>query len=87
MLRNIGLGRTSLVTMNALGERMRFDPARHTSDGRPVFGPHSSIATQAACGAVGGRFVPHLFGWMVHVNAFLADSGAVWGDPHGGAGH
>lgn len=134
--------------MNALGERMRFDPARPTSllykkdatgkymlvgamyddapdtpldeldrrvplsyvhwhrhvnwclpprgapqrwrdstDGRPVFGPHSPIATQAACDTVGGRFVPHLFGWMVHVNAFLADSAAVWGDPHGGTGH
>jgi hypothetical protein len=60
---------------------------REMTDGRPVFGPKSPIATAAECTAVGGRFIPHIFGWMVHVNAFLDDSGAVWSDPHGGAGH
>jgi hypothetical protein len=60
---------------------------REMTDGHPVFGPKSPIATEAACTAVGGRFIPHLFGWMVHVNAFLDDSSAVWGDAHGGAGH
>lgn len=57
---------------------------RASKDGHPVFGPKSPIATADACAAVGGRFVPHLFGWMVHVNAFLDDSAAVWGDAHGG---
>jgi hypothetical protein len=57
---------------------------REMKDGHPVFGPKSPIATAEACAAVGGRFVPHLFGWMIHVNAFLDDSAAVWGDAHGG---
>jgi hypothetical protein len=52
---------------------------RDRRDGRPVFGPKSPIATQAACVAVGGRFVPHLFGWMVHVMAFEGgDPAAIW---------
>lgn len=49
-------------------------------DGKPVFGPKSPIAAQSACDAVGGRFVPHLFGWMVHANVFASDDPAViWG--------
>jgi len=56
---------------------------RDTLAGRPVFGPKSTIATPNACAAVGGRFLPRLFGWMVHVMAFAGD------DPHviWGAGH
>lgn len=54
---------------------------RETKDGQPVFGPKSSIATEAACAAVGGRFRPRLFGWMLHVMAF-AD-----GDPWAAEGH
>ena len=63
-----------------LGRRDRW---RETREGRPLFGPKSSIATAAACSAVGGRFLPHIFGWMVHVMAFAGD------DPHvvWGAGH
>lgn len=41
-----------------------------TRDGEPVFGSKSAITTEAACEAVGGKFVPRLFGWMVHVEAF-----------------
>lgn len=41
-----------------------------TKDGQPVFGPKSPIATKEACDAVGGRFRPRIFGWMVHVMAF-----------------
>jgi len=64
----------------SLGGRERW---RETREGRPVFGPKSSIATAQACTAVGGRFVPRIFGWMVHVMAFAGD------DPHviWGAGH
>ncbi len=55
---------------------------RETKDGHPVFGPRSPIATAAACAAVGGRFVPRLFGWMVHVNAFVSDDPKViWQGP------
>ena len=31
------------------------------------FGLRGSIATQEACDAAGGRFMPTVFGWMVHV--------------------
>ncbi len=31
------------------------------------FGLKGSIATQQACDAAGGRFMPSVFGWMVHV--------------------
>lgn len=48
--------------------------------GVPVFGPRSPIATAEACAAVNGRFLPRIFGWMVHVNAFADDPGAVWGE-------
>ncbi len=41
-----------------------------TRDGKPLFGPQSPIATREACDAVGGHFVPRLFGWMVHVEPF-----------------
>ena len=44
-----------------------------TKNGQPVFGPKSPIATADACEAVGGRFRPRLFGWMVHVMAFSGD--------------
>ena len=46
---------------------------RETKNGQPVFGPKSPIATADACEAVGGRFRPRLFGWMVHVMAFSGD--------------
>ncbi len=51
-----------------------------TKDGQPVFGPKSPIATQEACDAVGGRFRPRLFGWMVHVMAFA--EGDPWNAGH-----
>jgi len=61
------------------GQRARWAEMR---DGEPVFGPKSAIATREACDAVGGRFIPHLFGWMVHVQAFASDDPAViWSHP------
>ncbi len=39
-----------------------------------------AIETPEACTAAGGLFVPQLFGWMTHVNAFEGESrDAVWG--------
>lgn len=59
------------------GELARWNEQR---DGKPLFGPKSPIATESACTAVGGRFVPHLFGWMVHANVFASDDPTVvWG--------
>jgi hypothetical protein len=47
----------------------RDQPARwrERQNGKPLFGPKGTITTQAACEAAGGTFLPHLFGWMVHV--------------------
>jgi len=57
------------------------------SDGKPLFGPKGTITTQEACDAAGGRFIPQLFGWMIHVNPWAADPADVWGThEHGGAG-
>jgi len=50
---------------------------RDSTAGHPVFGPQSPIATAEACAAVGGRFLPRIFGWMVHVNAFASDDPRV----------
>jgi hypothetical protein len=62
---------------------------RERRDDQPVFGPHSPIATRAACDSVGGRFFPRIFGWMVHVNAFAGnDAATIWGmDPDHGEDH
>ena len=63
------------------GEQARWLESR---DGQPLFGPESPIATREACDAVGGRFLPQLFGWMVHVNVFAADPKDVWREEHAG---
>lgn len=44
----------------------------------PKFGLNGSITTRAACMAAGGRFMPHLFGWMVHVYPFEKNDADVW---------
>jgi len=44
-----------------------------------------AISVATACSAAGGRFVPRLFGWMMHVMAFgSADPNVIWG---GGSEH
>jgi hypothetical protein len=59
------------------GEKARW---LEKKDHRPVFGPQSPIADAEACAAVGGRFLPRIFGWMVHVNAFASgDPAVIWG--------
>lgn len=42
----------------------------------PKFGMAGSISTKDACDAAGGKFVPRVFGWMVHVYPNEKD---VWG--------
>jgi len=44
----------------------------------PEFGLHGSIATQEACDAAGGRFIPQIFGWMVHVYPLEKDTAKIW---------
>lgn len=58
------------------GEETRW---KETRAGKPLFGPESPIASKGACEAAGGRFLPRLFGWMVHVNAFGSDDLRVIG--------
>lgn len=48
------------------------------SSGVMKFGPAGSIATESACDATKGRWIPSLFGWMVHVNAWADDPRQVF---------
>lgn len=60
-----------------LGQRNRL--TERGSDGRPLFGLNGSISTEAACTAAGGRFIPQIFNWMVHIHPMATDPSAVWG--------
>jgi hypothetical protein len=42
------------------------------------FGPKGSILTKAECDQTGGRFLPQLFGWMVHVYPFEETPEKIW---------
>lgn len=42
------------------------------------FGLRGSIATKEECDAAGGRFVPQIFGWMVHVYPFEKNAADIW---------
>jgi hypothetical protein len=44
----------------------------------PQFGLHGSIATKEACDAAGGKFIPQIFGWMVHVYPFEQKAEDIW---------
>lgn len=52
----------------------------------PKFGLMGSITTREECDAAGGLFVPHVFGWMVHVYPYETDPAKIWSiddDDHG----
>ena len=59
--------------------------ARTDRRGRAVYGPGGTAVTEAACERVGGRFLPTVFGWMAHVNAFADDPDDVWNAHYGHA--
>jgi hypothetical protein len=62
--------------------RLDKDRWSETRDGRPLFGP-LGVATRDECDAVGGRFIPQAFGWMVHANVFAGnDLRSIWHDDH-----
>jgi mono/diheme cytochrome c family protein len=44
----------------------------------PRFGFAGTIDTQAACEAAGGRFIPRVFNWMVHVWPLEHDPAKIW---------
>ena len=45
---------------------------------KPKFGLNGSITTQEECEAAGGTFMPHIFGWMVHVYPWEKTPDDVW---------
>jgi hypothetical protein len=62
--------------------RLEKDRWSETHGGRPLFGP-LGVATKDECDAVGGRFIPQAFGWMVHANVFAGnDMRSIWHDDH-----
>jgi hypothetical protein len=42
------------------------------------FGPNGSIVTEEECDGVKGRWVPQLFGWMIHVYPFKDSVERIW---------
>ena len=58
---------------------------RETVDGKMKFGPAGAISTKDECDREKARFIPQLFGWMVHVSldqGFAAHEGAGAGHKH-----
>jgi hypothetical protein len=51
------------------------------------FGLMGSISTRDACEAAGGQFIPHVFGWMVHVYPYETDPAKVWSVEDDDQGH
>ena len=57
------------------------------------FGLNGSISSKEACEAAGGTFMPHLFGWMVHMYPWEKTQDAIWSverqlkDNQAAAGH
>jgi hypothetical protein len=68
------------ICVPKLRDRERWAEKR---DGKMVFGPNGVIATEAECDTAGGRFLPKIFGWMVHANVYAGnDLASVWKDDH-----
>lgn len=44
----------------------------------PRFGLNGSISTREECEAAGGTFMPHVFGWMVHVYPWEKTTDEIW---------
>jgi hypothetical protein len=51
------------------------------------FGLRGSITTQDACEAEGGKFLPHVFGWMVHIYPYETDPQRIWSTNDDDQGH
>jgi hypothetical protein len=51
------------------------------------FGLLGSINTRESCEAAGGVFLPHVFGWMVHVYPYEADPKKIWSTDDDDQGH
>jgi len=44
----------------------------------PKFGLNGAITTKFECDQEGGKFIPQIFGWMVHVYPFEKTQEAIW---------
>jgi hypothetical protein len=44
----------------------------------PKFGLAGSISTREECESAGGTFLPHVFGWMVHVYPWEKTPDEIW---------
>ena len=53
------------ICMPSIRDRARW---RETVNGQMKFGPAGAISTKAECEREDARFIPQLFGWMVHVS-------------------
>lgn len=51
------------------------------------YGLAGSITTKSECDAAGGKFVPQIFGWMVHVYPFEQKPEDIWSVQRQGQGH
>ena len=51
------------------------------------FGLAGSITTRDACEAAGGKFMPQIFGWMVHVYPFEQKPEDIWSVERQAPGH
>ncbi len=45
---------------------------------KPRFGLNGSISTREECEAAGGTFMPHVFGWMVHIYPWEKTADEIW---------
>ena len=53
----------------------------------PKFGLAGSITTRADCDAAGGKFMPQIFGWMVHLYPFEQKPEDIWSVERQAPGH
>jgi len=54
------------------------DRKREAWGSNAKFGLAGSITTKDACEATGGKFMPQIFGWMVHVYPFEQKPEGIW---------
>ena len=62
------------ICMPSIRDRARW---RETVNGQVKFGPAGAISTKAECEREDARFIPQLFGWMVHVSLGEGFDGGV----------
>jgi hypothetical protein len=64
------------ICVPPLRDRARW---RETENGQMKFGPAGVISTKAECEREDARFIPQMFGWMVHVSLGEGFSGGAGG--------